>query len=70
MEIRKNMKDDYLRRLCRELKCFQQISYKEQAELLEMKACSFYAWLRGSYSFSAERKQILYSIIQDLYSAE
>lgn len=64
------MNDNELRRLCRELKCFQQISYKEIAELLDCKTCSLYAWLSGRYNFSAERKRHLYYIIQDLYTSE
>lgn len=61
------MNDDYLRKLCRELKCFQQISYKEIAELLKVKSYSFYSWLRGTYDFSSDRKRALNNIIQDLY---
>lgn len=39
------MNDDYLRKEIRKLKCFQQITYKEIAELLCIKISSFYAWL-------------------------
>ena len=39
------MNDDYLRREVKRLKLYQDIKYKEIAELLEIKECSFYAWL-------------------------
>jgi len=57
------MSDDYLRREIKLLKALQGVEYKEIAEYLEVKACSFYAWIRGSYNFSTDRKNRLYEII-------
>lgn len=64
------MNDEQLRKSVRRLKAFQQITYKEMAELLEIKTCSFYSWLQGHYNFSAERKEYLQAIINDLYLEE
>lgn len=64
------MNDDYLRTEVKKLKLYQDIKYKEIAELLEIKECSFYAWLQKRYKFSAERKRHLWAIINDLYYEE
>lgn len=53
------MKDDYLRKLVKHMKVYQDISYREIAELLEIKYCSMYSWLEGKYNFSTERKNRL-----------
>ena len=58
--------DDFLRKECKELKCFQGITYKEIAEYLEIRQDSFYSWLKGCYNFSPERKQTLKGIIDNL----
>ena len=64
------MNDDNLRKMVRHMKVFQNISYREIAELLEIQYCSMYSWLEGRYNFSTERKKHLYQIIQDLYFEE
>ena len=64
------MNDEQLRKQVRRLKAFQQITYKEIAELNDIKISSFYAWLQGHYDFSAERKEHLQSVIYDLYLDE
>ena len=58
--------DNYLRKECKYLKCYQDITYKEIAEYLEIRQDSFYSWLKGYYDFSLERKKKLSRIISDL----
>lgn len=48
--------NDELRRKCKELKAFQDISYKEMATYLEIKRNSFYNWLKGYYNLSIEKQ--------------
>lgn len=55
-----------LRYECKCLKVFQNISYKELAEYLEIKQDSFYCWLKGYYDFSIEKQRKLKSIIDIL----
>ena len=64
------MNDKTLRTEVKKLKVYQDIKYKEIAELLEIKESSFYSWLQGRYNFSAERKRHLQAIINDLYFEE
>lgn len=45
------------------LKAFQGLTYKELAELLEIRADSFYNWLCGAYDFSEARQARLKEII-------
>ncbi len=60
------MNDEVLRNECKALKAFQNISYKQQAELLEVHYSSFHNWLKGYYSFSESRKRQLQKIINIL----
>lgn len=60
------MNDEILRKNIKMLKALQNIKYKEIAEYLEVKECSFYAWIQGKYNFSTERKQRLQEIISTL----
>lgn len=55
--------DDFLRKECKYLKCYQGITYKEIAEYLEIKQDSFYSWLKGYYNFSTDRQNKLKEII-------
>ena len=60
------MNNEVLRKLCRELKCFQKITYKEIASYIDIKLGSFYAWLNGYYDLGGERQQQLYDVIRNL----
>lgn len=60
------MNDEMLRKDIKLLKALQNITYREIAEYLEVKECSFYAWIQGKYNFSTERKRRLYEIIATL----
>lgn len=60
------MNDNELRQECKELKVFQGITYKEIAELLEIKYNSFYSWINKYYDFSEERKVKLQLLIDTL----
>ena len=55
--------NDKLRVECKKLKAFQDISYKELAENLEIKTDSFYCWLKGYYNLGLEKQQRLEEII-------
>ena len=55
--------NELMRKKCKELKCFQGVSYIEIAEHLEIKKNSFYNWLKGQYTFSQERQNRLKEVI-------
>lgn len=55
-----------LRNLCKLLKALQGVKYKELAEYLEIKECSFYAWINGKYDLSYEKSMKLKEIINNL----
>ena len=55
--------NDYLRKEVKLLKALQSITYKEIAELLEIRQDSFYNWLKGYYEFGEERQSRLIEII-------
>ena len=56
--------NDFLRQQVKLLKALQNISYKELAELIEIKQDSFYCWLKGYYDFGLQRQQRLKEIIE------
>lgn len=58
--------NEFLRKECKYLKCYQGITYKEIAEYLEIKQDSFYSWLKGYYDFSYDRQYKLKKIIDTL----
>lgn len=58
--------NDKLRKEVKLLKAFQGISYKELAELLEIRTDSFYNWLCGYYDFGEKRQERLLEIIGTL----
>lgn len=58
--------NDYLRKKVKELKVFQDISYKELAELLEMNTRSFYNWLNAQYDFGEEKQNRLKFIVENI----
>ena len=55
--------NDKLRKDVKLLKALQGISYKEIAELLEIRQDSFYNWIKGYYEFGEERQNRLIEII-------
>ena len=55
--------NDKLRKDVKLLKALQGISYKEIAELLEIRQDSFYNWLKGYYEFGEERQNRLLEVI-------
>ncbi len=58
--------DDFLRRSVKEIKCYQGITYKEIAELLEISYGSFINYLHGQYELGEEKAERLKEIIYDL----
>lgn len=58
--------NDFLRKECKYLKAYQGITYKEIAELLEIRQDSFYSWLKGYYNLSLEKQQQLKEILSNL----
>lgn len=58
--------NDYLREQVKLLKAFQNISYKEIAYYLEVRADSLYNWLNGQYNLSQARQEKLLDIITAL----
>ena len=55
-----------LRRKVKELKVYQNITYTEIAEYLEVSRNSFYNWLNGYYELSLEKENRLNEIIGTL----
>lgn len=55
--------NDKLRKEVKLLKALQGVSYKEIAELLEIRQDSFYNWLKGYYEFGNERQHRLLEVI-------
>ena len=55
--------NDNLRKEVKLLKALQGVSYKEIAELLEIRQDSFYNWLKGYYDFGEERQHRLLDVI-------
>lgn len=62
--------DEQLRREVKLLKALQNISYKELSNRLGITAGSFYNWVRGLYTLSPERQNILKEIINNLKAKE
>ncbi len=61
-------KNDKLRQKVKILKAMGQIdSYKEIAELLEMKNKSLYNWLRAEYELGEQKLGLLENIVNDLW---
>ena len=55
-----------LRQEVKLLKAFQNITYKDIAELLQIRQDSFYNWLCGQYDFGESRQKRLKEIIETL----
>lgn len=60
------MNNEILRKQVKELKIYQNISYQEIAEYLEIKRNSFYNWLKGYYNLSEYNQRKLAEIIGNL----
>ena len=58
--------NEALRKQVKELKVYQDITYKELAEYLEIQRNSFYNWLKGYYNLSEEKQIQLLDIINNL----
>ena len=58
--------NDKLRFRVKEAKAFQNVSYKEISEKLEIKTSSFYSWLRGYFDLSLQKQRKLFEILKDL----
>lgn len=57
------MKQEELRKKVRILKATQDISYKELAEMIELRDSSMYNWLRNQYDLSYEKAKLLADIV-------
>ena len=58
--------NEALRKQVKELKVYQDITYKELAEYLEIQRNSFYNWLKGYYNFGDDKQRLLQEIINNL----
>lgn len=58
--------NEFLRKECKMLKAMQGVSYKELAELLEVRQDSFYSWLKGYYDYSDRRQLRLKEILDTI----
>lgn len=62
--------NDYLRNECKMLKVLQGVSYKELAELIEVRQDTFYSWLKGYFNYSPSRQNRLKEVIGLLKEVE
>lgn len=62
--------NDFLRKECKMLKVLQGVSYKELAELIEVRQDSFYSWLKGYFNYGLNRQKRLKEIIELLKEVE
>ena len=60
------LKQDNLRKQVKLLKAIQGISYKEIAEILEIKQSSFYSWLNNYYDLGEEKETVLNYLVSNL----
>ena len=60
------MNNEELRKKVKELKAFQNISYKTLSEYLEMNRNAFYNWLKGYYNLGDEKQKKLTEIIDNI----
>lgn len=60
------MNNEELRKKVKELKAFQDISYKTLSEYLEMNRNAFYNWLKGYYNLGDEKQKKLTEIIDNI----
>lgn len=60
------MNNEELRKKVKELKAFQDISYKTLSEQLEMNRNSFYNWVKGYYNLGDEKQKKLTEIIENI----
>lgn len=58
--------NEALRKQVKELKVYQNITYKELAEYLEIQRNSFYNWLKGYYNLGDDKQRQLQDIINNL----
>ena len=58
--------DNTLRNEVKLLKVYKDVSYKQIAQLLGIKAKSFYNWLHGEYNFSEHTAEKLHSICMEM----
>lgn len=58
--------NEALRKQVKELKVYQNITYKELAEYLEIQRNSFYNWLKGYYNLGDDKQRQLQEIINNL----
>ena len=58
--------DNTLRNEVKLLKVYKNVSYKDLAQLLGIKAKSFYNWLHGEYDFSDNTANKLHSICMEI----
>ena len=58
--------NNILRNQVKELKIYQNITYRELAEYLEISRNSFYNWICGYYNLGDEKQQRLKEIINNL----
>lgn len=60
------LKQENLRKQVKLLKAIQGVSYKEIAEILEIKQSSFYSWLNNYYDLGEEKETVLKELVNNL----
>lgn len=60
------MHNEELRKKVKEMKAFQDISYKTFSEYLGMNRGSFYNWVKGYYNLGDEKQKKLQEIIDNI----
>lgn len=53
----------YLRKKCKLIKSFNNITYKQMAKEIGIKEDSFYNWIKERYDLGTEKQQLLYNYV-------
>lgn len=53
----------YLRKKCKLIKVFNNITYKQMAKEIGIKEDSFYNWIKEKYDLGEEKQKILYKYV-------
>ena len=62
--------NEELRKRVKEIKAFQDVTYKELSEYMEMNRNAFYNWVKGYYNLGDEKQKRLKEIIDNIAEYE
>ena len=62
--------NEYLRKKCKLIKAFNNITYKQIARDTGINEDSFYNWIRGKYNLGVQKQKILYDYVKKMRPEE